>query len=58
MMRWLLLACALVSAVAWSAPPAAPDEIPPVIKAELAFLKAFVARDPEADARSAIQKER
>ena len=35
---------------------AAANEIPKAVRAELDYLKAFVARDPEKDARSAINK--
>jgi hypothetical protein len=56
-MKWrLLMGVALVVAAAWGSPGNATSEIPRNVRADLEYLKALVAGDPEKDARSAISK--
>jgi hypothetical protein len=55
-MRSLLGRVLVVIVLACGSPVPAANAIPRAVQAELEYLKAFVARDPEKDARSPISK--
>lgn len=54
--RSLLDRMLVVIAVACGSPAAATSEIPRAVRADLEYLKAFVARDPDKDARSSMAR--
>jgi|CXWL01.1.fsa_nt_gi hypothetical protein len=56
MQRSLLGRILVVIAVTCGSPAVATSEIPRAVRADLEYLKAFVARDPDKDARSSIGK--
>ena len=54
MRRSLLDVVLVVIAVAWGSAPPTASELPGNVRADLEYLKAFVGRDPEKEARSSI----